>query len=137
MLLTVKSPTLRGLPKLATSLSTLLRTIEAGEGVGDEMKEVFMEGARKLRDEAKRMAPVRTGLLRDSIFATKGVARKPSALVGVNFNRAHHAHLVEFGHGGPHPAPPHPYMRPALMSQRPVIQKIITDGLSKILKRYA
>jgi HK97 gp10 family phage protein len=24
------------------------------------------------------------------------------------------AHLVEFGHGGPHPAPPHPFMRPAL-----------------------
>lgn len=23
------------------------------------------------------------------------------------------AHLVEFGHGGPHPAPPHPFARPA------------------------
>ena len=25
-----------------------------------------------------------------------------------------HAHLVEFGHGGPKPAPAHPFMRPAL-----------------------
>ena len=27
-----------------------------------------------------------------------------------------HAHLVEFGHGGPAPAPPHPFIRPALES---------------------
>lgn len=26
---------------------------------------------------------------------------------------APHAHLVEYGHGGPHPAPAHPFMRPA------------------------
>lgn len=27
-------------------------------------------------------------------------------------------HLVEFGHGGPHPAPPHRFLRPAYESQR-------------------
>jgi len=27
--------------------------------------------------------------------------------------RAPHAHLVEFGHGGPHAAPAHPFLRPA------------------------
>ena len=26
---------------------------------------------------------------------------------------APHAHLVEYGHGGPRPAPPHPFVRPA------------------------
>lgn len=26
---------------------------------------------------------------------------------------ANYAHLVEFGHGGPQPAPPHPFLRPA------------------------
>ena len=26
---------------------------------------------------------------------------------------APHAHLVEYGHGGPAPAPPHPFVRPA------------------------
>lgn len=29
------------------------------------------------------------------------------------YARAPHAHLVEFGHGGPHPAPAHPFLRPA------------------------
>jgi HK97 gp10 family phage protein len=27
---------------------------------------------------------------------------------------APHAHLIEYGHGGPSPAPPHPFLRPAL-----------------------
>ena len=27
---------------------------------------------------------------------------------------APHAHLIEYGHGGPNPAPPHPFLRPAL-----------------------
>jgi len=31
----------------------------------------------------------------------------------VDRKKAPHAHLVEFGHGGKHPAPPHPFLRPA------------------------
>jgi hypothetical protein len=27
--------------------------------------------------------------------------------------KAPHAHLVEYGHGGPNPAPAHPFLRPA------------------------
>jgi hypothetical protein len=38
--------------------------------------------------------------------------------VGVDRKKAPHAHLVEFGHGGPHPAGPHPYLRPALDSMK-------------------
>lgn len=30
----------------------------------------------------------------------------------------HIAHLVEFGHGGPHPAPPYPFMIPAVEGER-------------------
>jgi hypothetical protein len=29
-----------------------------------------------------------------------------------------YAHLVEFGHGGPHPAPAHPFMIPAVEAER-------------------
>lgn len=38
------------------------------------------------------------------------------AELGVSYKRtkAFHAHLVEDGHMGPHPAPAHPYWRPAL-----------------------
>lgn len=51
------------------------------------------------------------------------------------------AHLVEYGHGGPHPAPPHPFMRPAWdQGARPalqVYQQEISEGIAKIAKERA
>lgn len=29
-----------------------------------------------------------------------------------------YAHLIEYGHGGPHPAPPFPFMRPSVEAER-------------------
>jgi hypothetical protein len=52
----------------------------------------------------------KTGKLRRSIKA------KPSKFPDGGFiveARAPHAHLVEFGHGGPNPAPAHSYLRAA------------------------
>lgn len=39
------------------------------------------------------------------------------------------AHLVEYGHGGPHPAPPHPFMRPAWDSGATTALAIYRDVL--------
>lgn len=39
------------------------------------------------------------------------------------------AHLVEFGHGGPHPAPPHPFMRPAYETSKAGVMADIRDAL--------
>lgn len=39
--------------------------------------------------------------------------------VGISYKRhvrARHAHLVEGGHGGPHPAPPYPFWEPAVQA---------------------
>ena len=38
---------------------------------------------------------------------------------------------VEYGHGGPHPAPPHPYIRPAFDVMAPVAEDIIIEELKK------
>lgn len=58
-----------------------------------------------------------SGLLRSSIkigriSRKRGVAR---VTVGVHSGDAgaRYANPVEHGHGGPHPAPPHPFVRPA------------------------
>lgn len=44
-------------------------------------------------------------------------------------------HLVEQGHGGPAPAPPHPFMRPAFDESRGEVARImqseVTSGLEK------
>lgn len=44
------------------------------------------------------------------------------------------AHLVEFGHGGPAPAPPHPFLAPALESNRAKVQQILKDYLSEAVR---
>ena len=47
----------------------------------------------------------------------KGIRAKKSKYDGggwIVLSTAPHSHLVEYGHGGPRPAPPHPYLRPAL-----------------------
>lgn len=57
-----------------------------------------------------------TGTLRAniSIGRTIGVRKNGYRIkIGVIGNHAPHAHLVEFGHGGPAPAPEHPFMAPA------------------------
>lgn len=105
------------------------------EVTGAEMKSVMMEGAIVLRDDARRRAPVKTGALRKNIFASRGDENRPSVLVGVSYKAAPHAHLVEWGHGGPKPAGPKPFMRPAIDSTAPRIQKILKDGFNGIIER--
>ena len=123
---------IKGIEELQAELSKLVNEV-----TGKEMKDVYVKAAIELRDEARRLAPVRTGELKRAIFAARGDENKSSALVGVNYGIAPHAHLVEFGHAGPHPAPPHPYMRPAVASKKDAVKQIITDGLGEIVKKYS
>ena len=59
-----------------------------------------------------------SGKLRSSIKIGRAVRhRKGGYSVTVGIHRsdggAEYGNPVEFGHGGPHPAPPHPFVRPA------------------------
>lgn len=58
----------------------------------------------------------RSGNLR-SALRIKKASRRRGARVTVGVHAAEggapYANPVEFGHGGPHPAPPHPFVRPA------------------------
>ena len=59
-----------------------------------------------------------SGKLRDSIKIGNVVKhRRGGYTISVGVHRsdggAAYANPVEFGHGGPHPAPPHPFVRPA------------------------
>lgn len=59
----------------------------------------------------------RSGLLRDSLKVRAGSRKHGAARVTVGVHSgeagAKYANPVEHGHGGPHPAPPHPFVRPA------------------------
>jgi len=50
-------------------------------------------------------------------------------LEGVVREKAPHAHLVEFGHKGPAPAPEHPTMRPAFEEERPNLIRGLEEAI--------
>jgi len=103
--------------------------------VGEEAKKVFMEAAMVAVNEAKDLVPVKTGTLKSAIFASYGDKKKPNVLVGVNHKKAPHAHLVEYGHGGPHPAKAHPFFRPAVNAAKPTMAVKIVEGLQNLIAK--
>ena len=119
----------------------------------NSVKGVWMKGALLIRDEARRRAPELTkdtprrvrGLLKKAIFAAYGADDKPNVLVGVNYRIAPHAWITEFGttyretksgaaRGN---SPPHPYMRPALTSQRSKAVEVMAQGYRELIETAA
>lgn len=122
---------------------------------------VLMPPALAVRDKARSNAPFLTGRLRGAIFAAYGTPSKPSVLVGVSYKGekgAPYAHLVEFGHenasasghtisGGGRTrklsvfsgkrTPARPYFRPAITSTRPLVAKMVADGMRGMIEEAA
>jgi HK97 gp10 family phage protein len=82
----------------------------------------------------------KTGNLLKGIVAKKygrKIKGQPKTFVGVNYGVAPHAHLVEYGHGGSHPAPAHPFWRPTVRRYRDKITQRISDKAWVFIKRKA
>jgi HK97 gp10 family phage protein len=113
------------------------------------MKRAIAAGCRVVMSKAKEKATPgyalseeATGLMRKAIriklrtskekevYGKIYVSRKVAEWSG-RYNGRHVpgnvAHLVEFGHGGPHPAPAHPFMRPALDESKSGALRAITE----------
>lgn len=108
-------------------IDDLERLAEKAGGPGTDR--ALKAGAKPIFEDMKRQASIdpqiRTGNLHKSIKIGKvgKTVRKTDyktmkrITIGSHKKEmgayAPHAHLVEFGHGGPAPAPPHPFVRPA------------------------
>jgi len=94
----------RELDKLERKTNQILKELSK------EKKGILLAAARYIRDGIKQNAPVGpTGNLKKAAYATAYPAtmRSPAiAFAGVRPRRAPHAHLVEYGHGGPRPGAP-------------------------------
>lgn len=120
------------------------------EGIGDLMEEVEMyaaapekvadvalkEAGEPIAKEAKQTSAFvdRSGKLRKSIgeSGVKNDSRKNRKYILVgSANRT--AHLVEYGHGGPHPAPAHPFLEPAFNHHKDEAAEIIKAKLREAL----
>jgi HK97 gp10 family phage protein len=102
-----------------------------------EVKQVYYEAGTILRDQIRANAPYdpkrKSGThLRDAVFVDEGREDAPDVLVGVNYRKAPHAHLVEFGSVK---TAAKPYFRPAISQSIPRITQKIKDGLLAVIAK--
>jgi HK97 gp10 family phage protein len=81
------------------------------------------EGAEVIAREMRQLAPVKSGKLKNAIKVGKARNGRNGRTITVGIHRRdidlsakdghYYPAYVEYGHGGPRPAPPHPFIRPA------------------------
>ena len=119
-----------GIEEMRAKLQNILTATSA-----KAVKEISFKAAEAGKEVIHAITPLgKTGNLRRAIFASHGDPDKANALLGVNHHIAPHAHLVEYGHAGPHPAPPHPFFRPGLTLAAPQMKEIIETGLKQVIE---
>lgn len=130
----LKPITMTGNEDLKIAMKQLMGSMEP-----KEVKKVLLEGARIIRDDAKKRVRKKTGTLRKAIRAKafrNSHKTTPGAFAAVDRKKAPHGHLVEFGTVN---APPHPYMRPAAVATKgqvtTVVKKGLADGIDAIVRR--
>ena len=96
------------------------------------VRHAMRSGMKLVLAEAQVLVPVLSGLTRDNLEIHQARPKRGALtlLVRVKKNegflktgkqgeRWFYPAAVEFGHAGPRPAPPHPFMRPAYITQGP------------------
>ena len=81
------------------------------------------EGAEVIAREMRQLAPVKSGKLKSAIKVGKVRTSKNGRTITIGVHRRdidltdkggeYYPAYVEYGHGGPRPADPHPFIRPA------------------------
>jgi len=124
----------KGIVQAADKLSKAVDVLEKGK-----VEPIVLKGANKLRRFIRMNAPKGpTGNLKRGMQRKLLPRRIDYPVVGVvkpNYKIAPHTHLVEEGHGGPHPAGAHPFFVPIAQSKGPVIQKEIMDEIKANLDK--
>lgn len=125
---------MQGLSALQADLNKLPHQLQESA-----LENASAAGARVIRDEAKRLVPVDTGQLRDSIVVSRTYKQggrrinlRGAVVLGIKGVGRFYAHLVEFGFskGGPRP-----FMRPALANKAEEALRAIAARLKPEMER--
>jgi len=143
--------TLVGDKKLANTMLSLPTQVFTGvmRGAIGKGLAVVKKQARKNAKPGEILSNEATGEMRKAIKQKTHANRTKETVSGRVFvsrdkkteiDGKHHnpgavAHLVEFGHQGPSPAPPHPFLRPALDTTRPEAKAAVTKEAKKRLPK--
>lgn len=108
---------LRGFTELEADLIRMADAMTNGAGVDRALKAGAVPIEQQMKANASSDPRIITGALHASIHTDKvkshGTGKQISIGVKHSEASAYYSNPVEFGHGGPGPAPPHPFVRPA------------------------
>ena len=127
----------QGFGELMTDISKMASAMDTDGAGAPVAKRILEEAAKPIHDQMKanasRNPQIITGTLHRSIRIGpvrkfRNTARRIS--IGVHRKEeAYYATPVEYGHGGPAPAPAHPFIRPAYDTRQDEAYEIIREGL--------
>lgn len=108
---------LRGFEDLRNDLLNMASALDNGPGVNRALK----AGAAPIEEQMKHNASIDPKIITGKLYGSirtgsvRGGKRGKRITIGVHRkeNAAYYSSPVEFGHGGPAPAPAHPFVRPA------------------------
>lgn len=121
----------KGLKELNDTILKMMKSVEP-----DKVEPVLKKGAALIASAVRRNTPVgpagknrKPGNLKKAVrvklLKRERYDQPAPAIAAIDRKKAPHAHLVEYGHGGPQPAPPHPFFRPAVdATQGPALIQI-------------
>ena len=131
---------LQGFDNLRDDLTNMASNLEFGQGVNRALQ----EGAKPIEEQMLHNAAsdpkIITGALHGSIRAhnvrkSRSGGKYITICVKHSEKGAYYANPVEHGHGGPGPAPAHPFVRPAFDVRKDeayqIMKNILKDELLK------
>lgn len=134
----------QGFDGLASDIAGMAGRMDA-DGAGAPVARRILEAAarpihQQMKANASRDPKIITGVLSRSIRIGPVKKRRlsgKSITIGVHRKEegAYYATPVEYGHGGPAPAPAHPFIRPAYDTRADEAYEIIRDGLRDAIDR--
>ena len=108
---------LTGFSELITDLAGMAADLNNGPGVDRALLAGAVPVEQQMLANASSDPKIITGALHGSIHTYKVKQRRGGKQIPIGVKHseagAYYANPVEHGHGGPGPAPPHPFVRPA------------------------
>lgn len=134
----------QGFDGLASDIAGMAGRMDA-DGAGAPVARRILEAAarpihQQMKANASKDPKIITGVLNRSIRIGPVKKRRKSGksiTIGVHRKEegAYYTTPVEYGHGGPAPAPAHPFIRPAYDTRADEAYEIIRDGLRDAIDR--
>ena len=129
----------QGFDDLTNDLTAMAAALDDGPAVNRALEAGAAPIERQMRHNASTDPAIITGDLHDSIHtgSVRGGKRGKRITIGVHHSErgAYYVNAVEFGHGGPAPAPPHPFIRPAYDTTVVEAYDLIWESLRDSLDR--